>query len=404
MIPTARSAVAERRLLRDRFESDLGKILVERGLLTHKGLEDAIRQQVVIGGHLATNLWELGLVSGRMLTRLGAELCGVPEASPRHLTQVSAKVLGLLSSDVVDRTRVLPIAIAGRVLRVGSCEPWDHLALGEVARLAGYPVQCYFVAEVPLVRLLRRHYGIPLRPRFLFPHKALQKPPPPPTDLVTHADEVPWDDLPELSQDIATVVVAGEASSALEIAPAPAPVLEPEPTFPIGSLTAARAALGEADDRDGVGSVVLRFALSRGSRAALLLHRDGEWSGWLAAGEGVDPARLRNLSFTSASGSVFSLVSRTGAYYLGPLTPQPQHQTFLQTLGDGQPGTIAFLPVHFRGKLVFGLYLDAGPSHGVATDIAEVLMLAQSVPATLERLISARVAAARKTGLLSPQP
>ena len=305
---------------------------------------------------------------------------------PKSLARIPAEVLALVPYDVVERTRVLPMAVGRSVLQVATCEPWDHLALGEVARISGYPLETHFVAEVPLVRLLRRLYKIPLRARFLLPNAAVKAVSKAKGKASSQEDDSLWGDLPELPDDIATIIEPEATPTAM----APA-------TSPLRTLSAARVALAAAEDRDAIALVLLRFALSCGSRAVLLLHRNNFWMGWLAAGDGIEPDRVRHLSIPAETGTVFGLVSTTGAYYLGPLSAHPQHVDFLHTLGTAVPGAVAFLPVHFRGKLVFGLYLDGGQGTDVTTDIADVLVLAQAAPAALERLISGRIAASIET-------
>jgi hypothetical protein len=49
------------RLGQDIFEASLADALRARGFVTAEGLQEALRQQVLLGGHLATNLWELHL-------------------------------------------------------------------------------------------------------------------------------------------------------------------------------------------------------------------------------------------------------------------------------------------------------------------------------------------------------
>jgi hypothetical protein len=368
---------------RDDFELKLGALLRGEGLVAAEDLEEAVRQQVIMGGHLATNLWELGLVDGRTLSRVSAELLRVPEADPADLADLSDKILRLLPRDFVERNRVFPIGIRRRILRVATCEPWNHLALGEAAFLSAYPVEPNFVAEVPLMRLLAQHYEIPLRARFQ--HRLVEP-------GVAEPGK-PWEARqPELPADVATTVSVDGVEVAPPVIQPAEPPREEEPELePIDKLVDARAALAEVESRSAVGVVLLRFALSHGRRVVLLTHRSGQWRGWLGAGEGVDTNGVRRLLLEAQKGTAFGLVSTTGAHYMGPLRAHEVHQKFLQAIGEDVPGAIALLPVHFRGKLVLGIYLDAGDRRDVSTDVAELLVLAQQVPSALERLIAKRL-------------
>ncbi len=366
---------------RERFETRLIAELLARELITHAGLELALSQQMALGGHLSTNLWELGMVEGGALSALSASLLGVREPNPDELERIPSPVLRVLPLEFVEKTRVLPLAIRRNVLEVVTAEPWDHLRLGEAAMHAGYPVQPAFVAEVPLLRLLSRYYRLPTPARFRLdlPARPVARAP----------DTMPWEELPELPGDIATVVTSGPLIHPPQTPPAE---VRPPPLVPISKLDEAYAALEAAEDRNAVGSVLARFALSRGKRVLLLAHRAGQWSGWLAAGERVDSNKVSKLMIPAEAGTAFGLVGETGAHYIGRLRHHPVHVAFLATLDKIWPGTVALLPVHFRGRLVMGIYLDAGVAD-VPTDLAELLLLAQRVPWVLERLLKRRMAA-----------
>jgi hypothetical protein len=376
---------------RDEVEFRLGARLRGEGLVTEEDLEEAIRQQVILGGHLTTNLWELGLVDGRILSQLSAELLRVPEPDPEELAGITPKTLALLPLEFVERARILPLGLRRYALRVATCEPWNHLALGEAGYHSGYPIEPSFVAEVPLMRLLAQHYGIPLRGRFRLPHPVVE---PGKRGTSPASEEVPWDQLPELPDDVATIISVGTPATVAPVIPpatrVPEPAAEPD-LEPIATLAEAQAALMAAEDRDGIGRALVRFALSRGARAILFVHRRGQWGGWLGAGTGLDSGPVRGLVVPAERGTIFGLVAETGAHFMGNLSAHPVHQRFLAALGEAIPGAIGLFPVHYRGRLALALYLDAGDHRDVATDVAEILVLAHRVPGAIERLVQRRL-------------
>src|SRR5688500_18132086 len=94
---------AGRRIGQDLFEVRLTQELLSRGVITPAALEDALRQQVVLGGQLATNLWELGVVDGKTLTEVSAQILGVAVADPKGLVETPADVRRLFSRDFVEK-------------------------------------------------------------------------------------------------------------------------------------------------------------------------------------------------------------------------------------------------------------------------------------------------------------
>ncbi|MFW5879120.1 MAG: hypothetical protein ACOCVR_04795, partial [Myxococcota bacterium] len=169
-----------------------------------------------------------------------------------------------------------------------------------------------------------------------------------------------------------------------------APLPEPVPPRPIATLEEAVALMEKATGRDELGSVLLRFAMARGSRALLLTRRGRVWFGWLGAGQGVDPGSIPGLMLPSEPGTAFGLVGETGAPFLGPLAKNPVHDAFLARLGGARPGSVGLFPVHHRGKLVFGIYLDGGDGRNLSPDVGELLLLAQKAAMALQRLVLAR--------------
>ena len=174
----------------------------------------------------------------------------------------------------------------------------------------------------------------------------------------------------------------------------PAEIVEaaPRDLSPIQDIEEAYALLEAANNRDELGDILVRVALAKGGRALLFTRTADNWTGWTGAGPGVQTEYISALMFPSEPGTCFGLVGSTGAQFLGPLQPHPTHERLLNSLGCQKPRSVGLFPVHYRGKVVFGIYLDAGNDNYLNPDIADILLLAQRVPITLERLIQAKQA------------
>jgi hypothetical protein len=389
----------------DRFELRLARELVERGHVTHEGLEAALRQQVVVGGHLATNLWELRLVDGKRLTELSAELLGVPVADPKVANEAPADVRRLFTQQFVEEYRVLPLRVVGAVLQVATAEPWDMLMLGRAAHHAGYPVEPHFLAEVPLAALLEKLYDIPTSARFWAGVEHSDKRPSRPFlegGIPRSLDEGKKPKsllLDFVSSEVAKLRIGRPRPAALGAPIVVQPLgekellaAEPAPLVPLPTLKAAHEALAAAQTRDAIGAVLLRFALGRGKRALLFVRRAVMWAGWMGAGEGVLSPKVTSLLIPTVPGTIFGLVAETGGHYLGPMQAHVSYAPLLLALGGGRPRSAALLPVHQNERLIFGLYLDGGADAHVSTDVADLMVLAQRVPKALERVLKQRVA------------
>ncbi|MBW2713297.1 MAG: hypothetical protein JRC77_06050 [Deltaproteobacteria bacterium] len=166
--------------------------------------------------------------------------------------------------------------------------------------------------------------------------------------------------------------------------------LPPAPILPISDLQEVLSLIDRAEDRETLGGIVMRFALSKGSRMMLFTYHNSLWMGWTGGGEGVDRERVESLMVPSEPGTLFGLVGSTGAHYLGPVAPHPVHEKVFAVLGEPTPQAVGFFPVHYQGKMAFGIYLDGGDN--LSQGVGEILVMAQRVPQALERLVQKRKA------------
>ena len=392
-----------RRALSERFESDLARALVARGLVSPVAIEEALNLQVVMGGALSTSLWDLGLLPSETATAVGAEIQRLKPAPSERLGNLAAKVTKLLSREIAARTRILPFALVDRTLHVASSEPWNITAFEQVAFATGSRLECYYLAEVPLAELLLRYYRVPLPARIqLGPQVRPQLRTTDSAKTTAAGELMDQTQFEAIYRDQAIFIPGVSGPNAappseqelpeIELRPEDALSPDDEPiTVPLAGLAEAIACLDVAEDRDAVGVALARFALSRGKRVALLVHAGRMWTGWIGAGESVSPAAVRALVLPAAPGSVFGLVGASGAPYLGPLAPHAVHEQFLRVLGGGWPRSIGLFPVHYRSRLSFGVYLDSGEGCYASPDLADILLLAQRVPAALARVVRRRL-------------
>lgn len=385
-----------------RFEAGLARYFRGKGLVSEAELQEALTQQIIMGGQLGTALWELGLVPGKTLQAVTAGLLKLPSVDPATIQTIPHGILAKLDRDFVARTRILPFSVAGKVLRVATCEPWNLKALDEAAFLSGLRLELYALVEVPLVRLIEKNYGVKAGPRFrMQPQLRVRT-----TAATTPAPQTAADIGELMGEDTFEEMYAGRAHGApatVEVPTAPptpdAEDLEVvEVVEGIGEAAdhgpldrkVAIERLQEATDRDGIALVLARVALKVGRRVVLFSRQGDLWMGWTGVGQGISSAAVQALMIPSAKGTAFGLVHQTESHFLGPLAPNPVHDQFLKALGGGRPVTCGIFPVWFKGRIVFGIYIDNGDGQAIVPDIGDLLIVAQQVAAALERLIKAR--------------
>src|SRR5262245_46978087 len=152
----------------------LGTLLLRNAAIGLSQLEGALRNQVLYGGRLGTNLVELGYLDMEQLSAYLAELTGFPTATPTLLDEANPKLRERLPADDAHRLRAIPLGYLGEggSIAVAFVEPKDTAAIDEVTELLGAPVTPYVVPELRALYYLEKHYGLPRRARFVRPGRA----------------------------------------------------------------------------------------------------------------------------------------------------------------------------------------------------------------------------------------
>src|SRR5580704_3898421 len=105
--------------------SRLSSLLVRDGLVGVKRMEKAFQRQVIYGGSLDTILLEMNLVPEERLTQYLALASGLPPAARDEGYAIDAASLQLISADLAEQFRAVPLSTAGEVLRVLVCSPLE---------------------------------------------------------------------------------------------------------------------------------------------------------------------------------------------------------------------------------------------------------------------------------------
>lgn len=169
----------------------LGEALIAAGKITRPQLDEAIQSQAVFGGKLGTNLIELGYLDLRTLTAMLAEKHRLPSVDSFAAAQIPASVLNALPRSIVEKFRVVPVALKGRRLTVLMMDPGDLRLMDELQFASGYIVTPCVAPELTVLTLLERHYGIKRDLRYITLSRVDQaalhnRPAPAPRHVLSH--------------------------------------------------------------------------------------------------------------------------------------------------------------------------------------------------------------------------
>jgi len=125
----------------------LSSLLVRDGLVGVKRMEKAFQRQVIYGGSLDTILLEMNLIPEDRLTQYLALASGLPPAGRDEAASLSSDALALLTSDLSQQFRALPLSLDGEALRVLVCSPLEISELEDLADLLDRPLQPLITPE-----------------------------------------------------------------------------------------------------------------------------------------------------------------------------------------------------------------------------------------------------------------
>jgi hypothetical protein len=145
----------------------LGEFFVQKGLINPNQLEEALRGQLIFGGHLGTCLIEMGFIDEHTLGRTLAEMFGVDYAPPHFLNDIPKSVIDLLPRRLAEKLHAVPFERKNKSLHVAMIDPKNLPALDELAFATGHRIRPWVSPEARIFQVLERYYEVPRRQRYI---------------------------------------------------------------------------------------------------------------------------------------------------------------------------------------------------------------------------------------------
>ncbi len=136
----------------------LGERLVERGVLTERQLELAVREQKRTGAMLGEILTQLGLLTAQTLSAVLAEQGGVSYVELSEI-DIDPSALSLVHESVARRLSVLPLSQENGELLVAMGNIYDIEAISELESLTRLRVKVKGAAEDDIQTKINEAYG-----------------------------------------------------------------------------------------------------------------------------------------------------------------------------------------------------------------------------------------------------
>jgi hypothetical protein len=149
------------------MKKNLGRLLIEKELVTEKVLAEALQRQVIFGGRLGTNLLEMGAVTEDALMRLLALQYNVTYAESQHFENIPKPVLGSVPKELLEKYRIVPIALDGKRITLAMTDPHKLDIVDEVSFQTNMIVQPVIASELRIVQALEKYYNIRREARYI---------------------------------------------------------------------------------------------------------------------------------------------------------------------------------------------------------------------------------------------
>jgi type IV pilus assembly protein PilB len=136
----------------------LGELLVREKLISLQQLRKAQEDQQKSGGNLTHALAKLGFISDSEITDFLSSQYRLPAINLDEY-EIEQDVIRLVSRDVCERHRIIPISKTGSSLVVAMADPTNLHAIDDIKFLTGFNVEPVIASENAITEALERYHG-----------------------------------------------------------------------------------------------------------------------------------------------------------------------------------------------------------------------------------------------------
>ncbi|MEM6959059.1 MAG: ATPase, T2SS/T4P/T4SS family, partial [Myxococcota bacterium] len=138
----------------------LGELLVRSKRISLEQLRDAQQSQRKDGVSLGYALAKMGVISDQEITDFLSQQYRVQSIDLSEY-EIDQSVLKLVSSDVCEKHKIIPVSRAGSSLIVAMADPSNLHAIDDIKFLTGYNVEPVVASEAAIAASIERSYSAP---------------------------------------------------------------------------------------------------------------------------------------------------------------------------------------------------------------------------------------------------
>ena len=138
----------------------IGELLVRQKLISLQQLRAAQEEQQKSGESLGYALAKMGYISDKEITEFLSQQYRV-QAIDLGEYEIDPEVLKLVTQDVCERHKIIPVSRAGSSLIVAMADPSNLHAIDDIKFLTGYNVEPVVSSEAAIMQAIERSYAAP---------------------------------------------------------------------------------------------------------------------------------------------------------------------------------------------------------------------------------------------------
>src|SRR5499427_4310843 len=135
----------------------LGELLVREKLISLQQLRQAQEEQKRTGQNLGATLAKLGSISDTEITGFLSAQYRVPSVNLEEW-ETDPEILKLVSRDVCEKQKIIPLSRAGSSLIVAMADPTNLHAIDDIKFLTGFNVEAVVASESAIQAAIERYY------------------------------------------------------------------------------------------------------------------------------------------------------------------------------------------------------------------------------------------------------
>jgi type IV pilus assembly protein PilB len=137
----------------------LGELLVREKLISLQQLRQAQEEQRKTGGNLGYALAKLGYISDGEITNFLSSQYRVPAVNLDEY-ELDAEVVKLVSKEVCEKHKIIPISRSGSALVVAMADPTNLHAIDDIKFLTGFNVEPVVASETGIHQAIERAFNV----------------------------------------------------------------------------------------------------------------------------------------------------------------------------------------------------------------------------------------------------